>query len=125
MNSMRVIKYISLFQYLTQEEGLKPSEAYRNIKRIRKLPAELKEAVDAVLSSSVPDVSYEDVSYSDLTEDGMKPIRAILMLDWIRREPMAALRYLSQERLRSYLIMETEEEASGQADQENQADIEI
>lgn len=125
MNSMRVIKYISLYQYLTQEEGLKSSEAYRNIQRIRKLPAELKEAVDAVLSSSVPDVSYEDVSYSDLTEDGMKPIRAILMLDWIRREPMAALRYLSQERLRSHLIMETKEEASGQADQENQTDIEF
>ena len=108
---MMVIKYINLFRYLTQTEGLRPSEAYRNIMRIRKLPAELKEAVYDVMSSLCPNVEYEGVSYRELTEEeGMNPIRAILMLDWIRREPVAAMQYMATERLRHSLVMEMKEE---------------
>ena len=93
---MKVIKYISLFRYLTHTEGLSASESYRNVQRIRKLPTELKEAVYDVLSSVSPNVSYEGVSFHELTDvEGMKPIRAILMLDWIRREPIAALQYIT------------------------------
>jgi len=36
-------------------------------------------------------------------EDEMAPIRAILMLDWIRREPLAATKYMAKERLLSPL----------------------
>lgn len=99
-----VIKYILLFNYLIKKEGLSAIEAYRNIERIRKLPPELKQAVFDVLNSLSPDVEYEGVSYKELVdEDEMAPIRAILMLDWIRREPMAATKYMAKERLLSPL----------------------
>jgi len=105
---MKVIKYISLFRYLTHTEGLSASEAYRNVQRIRKLPIELKEAVYDVLSSVSPNVSYEGVSFHELTDvEGMKPIRAIFMLDWIRREPVAAMQYMATERLRHSLFVKT------------------
>lgn len=99
-----VIKYILLFNYLIKKEGLSAIEAYRNIERIRKLPPELKQAVFDVLNSLSPDIEYEGVSYKELVdEDEMAPIRAILMLDWIRREPMAATKYMAKERLLSPL----------------------
>ena len=34
----------------------------------------------------------------------MKPIRAILMLDWLRREPAVAIRYMAAERYRSVMV---------------------
>ena len=122
---MKVIKYISLFRYLTHTEGLKASEAYRNIQRIRKLPNELKEAVYDVLSSVSPNVSYEGVSFRELTDvEGMKPIRAILMLDWIRREPVAAMQYMATERLRHSLFIKVVAEEKG-VDEGDESDIEF
>ncbi len=99
-----VIKYILLFNYLIKKEGLSAIEAYRNIERIRNLPPKLKQAVFDVLNSLIPDIEYEGVSYKELVdEDDMAPIRAILMLDWIRREPIAATKYMAKERLLSPL----------------------
>ena len=99
-----VIKYILLFNYLIKKEGLSAIEAYRNIERIRKLPPKLKQAVFDALNSLSPDIEYEGVSYKELVdEDDMAPIRAILMLDWIRREPIAATKYMAKERLLSPL----------------------
>lgn len=122
---MKVIKYISLFRYLTHAEGLKASEAYRNIQRIRKLPTELKEAVYDVLSSVSPNVSYEGVSFRELTDiEGMKPIRAILMLDWIRREPVAAMQYMATERLRHSLFVKAVAEEKN-IDDGDKSDIEF
>lgn len=118
-----IIKHINLFRYLTQTESLRPSEAYRNIQRIRKLPPELKEAVYDVIGSLCPDVEYEGVSYRELTEEeGMKPIRAILMLDWIRREPVAAMEYMATERLRHSLVFDAKEEED---DGKNEDDTDI
>lgn len=93
---MKLIKYIALFTYLMEEEGLNPIHAYREIMRIRQLPNELKSAVlDILEGKSIPDISYHDVTLKELVEeDQMKPIRAILMLDWIRREPAIAFRYM-------------------------------
>lgn len=122
---MIVIKYISLFRYLTHTEGLKASEAYRNIQRIRRLPTELKEAVYDVLSSVSPNVSYEGVSFRELTDiEGMKPIRAILMLDWIRREPVAAMQYMATERLRHSLFVKSVAEEKD-IDDGDKSDIEF
>ena len=102
---MKIIKYISLFKYLIEDEGLNPMSAYRNIQRIRMLPPEFKQAVFEVLSSYVPDMEIGGVSFRELTEnDGMKPIRAILMLDWLRREPAVAIRYMATERYRSVMV---------------------
>ena len=102
---MKIIKYISLFKYLIEDEGLNPMSAYRNIQRIRMLPPEFKQAVFEVLSSYVPDMEIGGVSFRELTEnDGMKPISAILMLDWLRREPAVAIRYMATERYRSVMV---------------------
>ncbi len=108
-----VIKYIQLFRYLMNREGLSAIEAYRSIGRIRKLPTELKQAVYDVLNSLSPIIEYEGVSYEELVnEDEMSPIRAILMLDWIRREPIAATKYMAKERLRSPLRFATKDTPS-------------
>ena len=93
---MKLIKYLQLFRYLSEEENLSPIYAYKRIMKIRRLPAELKCAVlDIIEGKSVPDIGYYDVTLQELiNEDQMKPIRAILMLDWIRREPDSAFRYM-------------------------------
>ena len=52
------------------------------------------------------DLEINGVSLSELIEkDDMKPVRAILMLDWIRREPAVALRYMSRERLMAPFVI--------------------
>jgi hypothetical protein len=50
----------------------------------------------------MPSIEYHDVSLEELiNEDKLSPIRAILMLDWIRREPAVAMRYMEAERYRA------------------------
>lgn len=47
-------------------------------------------------------IEYNEVTLNELIEnEHMKPVRAILMLDWIRREPAVAMRYMETERLRA------------------------
>ena len=99
---MKIIKYIQLYTHLIEEEGLNPISAYQSTLRVRKLPVELKDAVLQVLDGMCPEVEYHEVTLKELIEkDEMKPIRAILMLDWIRREPAIAVRYMAFERLRA------------------------
>lgn len=108
---MKIIEYAKLAAFLVEEEGLNLVSSYRNIQRVRALPTELKEAVLCVLNGDIPDIVVEDVSFSDLTEkDGMKPIRAILMLDWLRREPAVATRYMASQRWRSPIKTLTNDE---------------
>ena len=99
---MKIIKYIQLYTHLIEEEGLNPISAYQSTLRVRKLPVELKDAVLQVLDGMYPEIEYHEVTLKELIEkDEMKPIRAILMLDWIRREPAIAMRYMAFERLRA------------------------
>lgn len=99
---MKIIKYIQLFNYLISEEGFKPVYVYHTIQKIRQLPAELKDAVLDTLEGVMPNVEYHEVTLEELIEkDKMEPIRAILMLDWIRREPAVAMRYMERERYRA------------------------
>lgn len=99
---MKIIKYIQLYNYLISEEGLNPISAYRSIQRIRVLPSELKYSILQVMQGEFPNIEYHDVTLNELIEnEHMKPVRAILMLDWIRREPAVAMRYMETERLRA------------------------
>lgn len=109
---MKIIKYIQLFNYLVTEEDANPINACRTIQKIRQLPNELKLAVLDVLESKIPDVEYHDISLAELVNnDKMKPVRAILMLDWIRREPAIAMRYMEIERNRApQAVTESEKE---------------
>lgn len=99
---MKLIKYIQLFKYLIEEEGLNAFSAYQSIQRVRQLPVEFKEAVLMVIEGKFPHLEYHEVTLEELTEkERMKPIRAIMMLDWIRREPAVAMRYMESEKLRA------------------------
>lgn len=99
---MKIIKYIQLFNYIVTEEEFNPINAGRVIQKIRQLPNELKLAVLDVIEGKIPSVEFHDISLEELiNNDKMKPVRAILMLDWIRREPAIAMRYMEIERHRA------------------------
>ncbi len=50
------------------------------------------------------DLTIAGVSYNELINaEGMKPIRAFKMLDWLKREPVMAHRYLTQRVMRADL----------------------
>lgn len=99
---MKIIKYIQLFNYIVTEEDANPINACITIQKIRQLPNELKLAVLDVIEGKIPYVEYHDISLDELiNNDKMKAIRAILMLDWIRREPAIAMRYMEIERYKA------------------------
>lgn len=103
---MKIIEYIKLFSYIVTEENIDPINACHTIRKIRQLPNELKLAVLDVIEGKIPQIEYHDVSLDELiNNDNMKPIRAILMLDWIRREPAIAVRYMATERYRSSQVV--------------------
>lgn len=95
---MRIIEYIKLFNYLNDVEELEGMDIIRTIYRLRKVSKELLNGVDLILQGKEPDITINGVSYHELVEqDEMRPIRAILMLDWIRREPEAAFAYMAED----------------------------
>ena len=101
---MKVIEYIKLYNYLVDIEKLEKYQVLRNILRIRKLPKDLQEAVLIITNhpEAYPNISVEGVTFEELVDkDGMKKIRAILMLDWIRREPEAAISYMAENAMRA------------------------
>ena len=136
---MKIIKYIQLFNYLVTEEDANPINACRTIQKIRQLPNKLKLAVLDVIEGKIPYVEYHDISLEELiNNDKMKPIRAILMLDWIRREPAIAMRYMEIERHKApQTVTESDKEMlekvleklnskeSSIDEEENKEDIEI
>ncbi len=92
------MNYIDLFCYLISRdgEGLSIGQAIRNIGRIRKMAPEIKSALKRYIDSGKCSHSEAGVSFTELIgSEGMKPIRAFLMLDWLKREPIAALKYLA------------------------------
>ena len=108
---MKVIQYIRLYEYLREKEGLEGIQIIRNIYRLRKLPKTFLIEVEKLLNGQNPQLEVEGVSYQELTEkDGMLPIRAILMLDWIRRDSYAAFKYMEKKGLRAPIKPLTTEE---------------
>lgn len=98
---MIMIQYINLYKYLISEEHLSTRAALRNILRIRKLPIEYKNAVLDIINGYIPNISTHGVSLDELiNKDGMTPIRAILFLDWVNREPANAFKYMSEDTIR-------------------------
>lgn len=109
---MKIITYIKLYRHLRDNDGLKPWEAVECISEVREMAPEilmaLKEWADG---DPIPDITIHGVSFSKLVNDeGMRPIRAFLMLDWIYREPEEAMSYLASGRLRAPIMELTQEE---------------
>lgn len=101
---MKTIKYLSLINYLVRAENKSIREARYVARRLRKLPDELKLALYSVLKGQTPSIEYNSVTFDELVNnEDMSPSQALLMLDWIRREPKAAFRFMQYERLRSPL----------------------
>ena len=108
---MSQISYIKLYNYLTEIANYERISALRTIFRLRKLPKNLLIAVSQIVDGKTPKLVVNDISYEELVEkDGMKPIAAVLMLDWLRREPEAALAYMSECTLRSPIKPLTKEQ---------------
>lgn len=115
---MKVIQYIRLYEYLREKEGLEGIQILRNIYRLRKLPRTFLIEVEKLLNGQEPQLEVEGVTYQELTEkDGMRPIRTILMLDWIRRDSYAAFKYMEKKGLRAPIkpLTTEEEEAVDEA----------
>lgn len=94
---MKAIQYIKLFTYLRDTEELEGLQIFRTINRVRKLPKEFLIEIDKILEGKEPNLVVEGVSYEQLREkDGMRPVRAILFLDWVRTEPEAAFSYMAE-----------------------------
>lgn len=92
------MKYIDLFNYLISKDGedLSLVQAVRNIGRIRKLDPVIKEALVGFLNTGKCSHTEAGVCFTELVgTEKMKPIRAFLMLDWLKREPISALKYLA------------------------------
>ena len=99
---MTIIKYMHLLKAVVEETGMHPSAIYDTIVKVRQLPDELKAVVAAVLDGCTPQVEYHGVTLQDIIDkDKITPLRAVLMLDWIRREPAIAMRYMETERYRA------------------------
>lgn len=92
------MNYIDLLTYLmsSQGEDLRFIQAVRNISRIRKMDDGIKRALNTFLKTGVCDYEEAGVSFVELVNDEhMKPVRAFLMLDWLKREPVEAMKYLT------------------------------
>lgn len=89
------MKYIELYKYLRDKESLSRVQTIRSIWRVRSLAPEIKVAMGEWVRTGTCDLTIAGVSYKELVlKEGMKPVRAFKMLDWLKREPVIAYQYL-------------------------------
>lgn len=100
---MKVVEYTALYNFLLHRNQMQPWEAIRTIFRIRKMSDKLLKALWVIINDGgqIPDVTVGDTSLAELVNDeGMNDIEALLMLDWLERDPAAATNYMHSERMR-------------------------
>lgn len=89
------MEYIKFYNYLRQEEELTRVQAVRSIINVRQLDKDIRKAIAEWVKTGKCNLVIADVSFDELvTKEGMKPIRAFKMLDWLKREPVLAHQYL-------------------------------
>ena len=92
------MKYLDLLGYMMSKDGedLSFVQAVRNIIRIRKMDPEIKNSLSNFMETGVCSHSEAGVCFTELTgAEKMTPVRAFLMLDWLKREPLSGLKYLA------------------------------
>lgn len=120
------MKYIDLYNYLRDQEGLNRAQAIRSILAIRKFAPEIKDAMSEWTKTGKCDLKIAEVSFSELiVSEGMKPIRAFKMLDWLKREPIMAHRYLSQRLMRADLSKVGSAKIAVDISENDKSDIEL
>lgn len=119
------IKYIDLYKFLRDKEGLNRVQAIRSILNVRKFDPEIKAAMKKWAETGRCDLKVADVSFNELvTKEEMKPIRAFKMLDWLKREPVIAHRYLAQRVLLSDLSVHGSAKVAIDMEETDKSDIE-
>ena len=120
------MKYIELYNYLRDQEELNRAQAIRSILDIRKFDSEIKAAMSEWTKTGKCDLKIADVSFTELVvSEGMKPVRAFKMLDWLKREPVMAHRYLSQRLMRTDLSKVGSAKIATDFPEEDKSDIEL
>lgn len=102
---MRIIKYIELYKELMDLYGEK-FKVVKVINQIRHFDPELKDAFYTFFDKkgkTLPNnLSRQGVTLRELVDgEGMNPLRAFLMLDWISKNPRDAMEYMASYRFRS------------------------
>lgn len=118
------MEYLDLYNYLRDQEELTRVQAIRSIMDIRNLNIDIRAAIGKWVKTGQCDLSVADVSFNELvSEVKMKPIRAFKMLDWLKREPVLAHRYLAQRVMRADLSKCGSARTANDIDDSNQSDI--
>lgn len=118
------MRYIDLYNFLRNREGLNRVQSIRSIWNVRKFDPEIKAAMLTWVDTGSCNLTIADVSFEELTtKENMKPIRAFKMLDWLKREPAFAHRYLAQRRLRADLVLVGSAKLADDIEETDQSDI--
>lgn len=84
----------SLFRFLTQE-GYPTYMLENTAKKIERLSPQVASAFNDLISGHIPEIEIGGFSYAFfVNERHMKPVGAILALDWLVREPEVARKSL-------------------------------
>ena len=116
------MNYINLLNYLMNKKGENLSfvQAVRNIGRIRKMDPQIKQSLEKFLETGRCSHTEAGVSFTELIgSEGVKPVRAFLMLDWLKREPTMALRYMALRGIHADLSEVGSAKVASQIDEEN------
>lgn len=120
------MKYIDLYNYLRDQEELTRVQAVRSILNVRNLDLEIKIAMREWIKTGNCNLTISDVSFKELVSNvGMKPIRAFKMLDWLKREPVLAHRYLAQYIMRADLSKHGSAKIKTDIEENDKSDIEL
>ncbi len=120
------MRYLDLYNFLRNKEGLNRVQSIRSIIDVRKLDHEIKTALIKWFDTGTCDLIIEDVSFVELiTKENMMPIRAFKMLDWLKREPAFAHRYLAQRKLRADLSLVGSAKVADHIEETDKSDIEL
>lgn len=114
------MKYIDLFNFLVSKEGeqLSVVQAIRNIMRIKKIDPSIKQAMETYFATGKCGYTEAGVSFTELVhKEKMKPVRAFLMLDWLKREPITALKYLALRDFHTDLVSSGNAKVSDKVDE--------
>lgn len=120
------MKYLDLYNYLRDQEELTRVQAIRSILNVRNLDPEIKTAMSEWVKTGNCNLVIADVSFKELVSNvGMKPVRAFKMLDWLKREPVLAHRYLAQQILRADLSKHESATIKTDIEEPDKSDIEL
>lgn len=94
----KTIKYSDLYSRLIKEFGL--VESLKLINRVRKFSKKNLEALSVFMETeTIPELTDGKTKLSELIDnEGMSPICAFIMIDWMEKKPEDAYQYMAKYR---------------------------